>query len=466
MTETYEETEEKASKTPAAIRNEGCLKPHLVFVLIPVLLYSISMTLFMAAQPWAILKIFKGDNGAAGEAAGYLLAIVVGTGTITGPMWGRLSSIWGRKICLVIAIISGTCDVIALGFPISYRGLILVKILSGMTNPFFTTVSACIADVTTPENRTMGYSLLWGIFSMSSIGLPILSGWMVKTNRSDLLFQISGCVMLTSLIIVLFTPETMTREVGDNEPSSTFDSQQKPVQFRWNDVNPLYPFRLLVRKPYVAALCVLAFFIFFTLVAPSELALWCNYRWGWDAFKMGIVSSIIATIGLLQVFINAFIAPRMQQRTVVIICIICSCGASSLYTFMPNPYYMIPASFLIAIAGVVTPVFQSMMSREYTQEYQGDISGVFIALKGLVWALGPLSSGILWKQFASTDSKVVFPSINFTISGGVSVLCFFAALVLFYAVGRKEKLDVEEISPKSINQEPVEKTPLLRPQTN
>ncbi|PRP81357.1 tetracycline resistance protein [Planoprotostelium fungivorum] len=437
------ENENKPTITHATMddRKEGRYRfPRLGYILISIFMFSVSMTMSWGAVPWAMLRLYNDDQGAAGAATGYVFAVMTGAQTFTGPTWGRLSSRFGRKKIMVLSLISAAVDSAIMSFPVSLEVILIVKFICGLLNSYYITIAASVADVTTLEKRALGYSLMWGAFGLTGAGFPMLTGWLVVKKQIDLVFQISACIHLLNMIfILLLSPEFRPEEERISET------------FEWKELIPFYSFRVLKGRFYVISLCILAFLVAYSFVSLESLTLWCKYRWNWDAYQTGIVNSVIAFVGLIQVPLNAYVVPNMQRGLALFICLCLSLSACFLFVLMENPWLMVPAALFVSIAISANPILQATISKEYTQDRQGDISGVFMCLRGLVWAVGPASNGVLWNAFISPDAKpFVFPGINFAVSGVVIAVSLIGWIIICIIVRHPEETKRIEVSHKEI----------------
>jgi len=273
---------------------------------------------------------------------------------------------------------------------------------------------------------------MWAAFSAAGIGFPVLSGYLMNTNYR-ILFQVAAGVQGLNLIYVIFL-------VPEVRPTSLHP-------FTWWEIFPLYPFRILKGNYFVIWILVLSFFVSWASTAFEILSLWCHYMWGWDALQMGIASTIIHVIALLQVPINRFIFPHFKDSYIIPAGILCLLACSLSYVFMRTFYIMIIAASLNTLGHSINPVIQGLASVQYDEKLQGDFGGVFAAVRGLVWCIGPLMNGYLWAAFIRLDEQHRFPAINFSVSAGILFLSFVGSIVLFcfYRVQEKDKIEDDPV---------------------
>ena len=96
---------------------------------------------------------------------------------------GNLSDQYGRRSVLLFSLLGFGIDYLILAFAPSYSWLLIGRIIAGITGASFTTASAYIADISTPENRSKNFGmierLLTGLYHWSFVG------WIVGTIKSE-----------------------------------------------------------------------------------------------------------------------------------------------------------------------------------------------------------------------------------------------------------------------------------------
>jgi DHA1 family tetracycline resistance protein-like MFS transporter len=87
------------------------------------------------------------------------------------PVLGNLSDQYGRRPVILFSLLGFGLDYLLLAWSPSITWLFVARILSGITGASFTTASAYIADISTPEKRAQNFGMD-SLFCLSRLMLP------------------------------------------------------------------------------------------------------------------------------------------------------------------------------------------------------------------------------------------------------------------------------------------------------
>jgi MFS family permease len=134
------------------------------------------------------------------------------------PVWGGLSDRVGRRPVMLVSILSSALSMAALGFSLAYADhiawLFLARSLSGMATANIGTASAYIADITSPEERVKGMSLIGIAFGVGFIVGPgfggLLSSIEVNGRQGPIVCYAAGALSLINFVWALRSlPESL-----------------------------------------------------------------------------------------------------------------------------------------------------------------------------------------------------------------------------------------------------------------
>lgn len=172
-------------------------------VLLAIFVSALDATIVGTAMP-TIVKDLGGISHISWVFTAYMLA-----STVTVPIYGKLSDVYGRKWFFFSGIVIFMLGSILSGLSQDMMQLIIFRILQGvgggaiMSNAF-----AIVGDIFTPRERGKWQGVLGGTFGLASITGPILGGIITDSFSWRWTFYINIPVGLLALLAIgLFIPK-------------------------------------------------------------------------------------------------------------------------------------------------------------------------------------------------------------------------------------------------------------------
>ena len=81
-------------------------------------------------------------------------------------------------------------------------------------------------------------------------------------------------------------------------------------------------------------------------------------------------------------------------------------------------WMVFPVLILFTAGGVAIPAFQSLLSRQVSEEHQGELQGMLVSLTSLTEVIGPIAATNLY-----ATSPVSTPGFVWFVGAGLYVLC-------------------------------------------
>jgi EmrB/QacA subfamily drug resistance transporter len=182
----------------------------LLFVL---LLAALDQTIVSTALP-TIVGDLGGISHLSWVVTAYLLAA-----TITGPLYGKLGDLYGRKKVLQSAIVVFLVGSVLCGLAQSMAQLIAFRALQGLgAGGLMVVTLAVVGDIIPPRERGRYQGYFGAVFGVSTVVGPLLGGFFVDSLSWRWIFYVNlpvGAVALSIIAVAFHTRESHTRHAMD-----------------------------------------------------------------------------------------------------------------------------------------------------------------------------------------------------------------------------------------------------------
>lgn len=201
----------------------GSSKSALGFIFVTLLIDVMGWGLIIPVMADLIAELKLIPVNQASTYGALLLSVFAIMQFLFAPVMGNLSDRFGRRPVLLLALLGFGVDYIILALAPTYGWLFIGRIIAGITGASFTTASAYIADVSTPENRAKNFGLIGAAFGLGFVLGPalgaLLSTWGTRAPfMQQLLFA-----FLTSCLVISCCLNHWTKNIGvpsiGNEPT-------------------------------------------------------------------------------------------------------------------------------------------------------------------------------------------------------------------------------------------------------
>src|SRR5207244_1499702 len=177
------------------------------------LLASLDQTIVSTALP-TIVGDLGGIQHLSWVVTAYLLA-----STVSGPLYGKLGDLYGRKQLLQIAIVIFRVGSALCGIAQNMTELIAFRALQGLGGGgLIVTTIAVVGDVIPPRDRGRYQGFFGAVFGVSTVIGPLLGGFFVDNLSWRWIFYVNlpvGAVALAVIAIVFHAPTQRTRHAID-----------------------------------------------------------------------------------------------------------------------------------------------------------------------------------------------------------------------------------------------------------
>jgi len=354
------------------------------------------------------------------------------------PLIGNLSDQFGRRPVLLFSLAGFCVDYLILAFAPTIGWLFVGRILAGITGASFTTASAYIADISTPERRTQNFGMIGVAFGLGFILGPLIGGYVgyYFGTRAPFYFS-AGLTFLNMIYGYFILPESLSKE--------------HRRKFDWKRANPAGALKSLKRYPPLAGFMICLFCIF--VAGHATQSTWIYFtaeRFGWGpkmiGLSLGLVGLLVAIVqgGLVRV-----INPWLGIKKSIVYGLLIYMVGNILFAFANREWMMFVFMIPYCLGGFANPAMQAAMANQVPANEQGELQGAVTSLQSLSSIAGPLLMTNLFYFFTSkTPGSVYFPGVPFLAASILIVAGLFFI--------RKSFTKLAETNPEYAKKETIE----------
>jgi DHA1 family tetracycline resistance protein-like MFS transporter len=369
-----------------------------------------------------LVKMLGGDDTAVAADWTVLFATVWGVMQfICSPILGLMSDRWGRRPVILTSIFGLGVDFLFMAFAPSLWWLFVGRIFNGMTAASFSTASAYVADVTTPENRAKGFGLMGAAFGVGFTFGPALGGWLWQFDHRAPFLVCAALALLNWLYGFFVLPESLPPE-------------RRQPRFDWKKANPVGSLHLLQKHPGLMGLAGVGFlFQLSHNVLPSVFVLYMGFRYGWSPATIGLTLMASGISGILvQALIVGRVVKAVGERGALLIGLFSGFAGFMVYALAPTGFLYLCGLPLFALTGLIQPGLQGLMTRRVLPNEQGQLQGANSAMMGIASIIGPPLFLLPFAFAIRHDATLHLPGLPVLIAAALML----AATVLGYAKAR------------------------------
>jgi multidrug resistance protein len=323
---------------------------------------------------------------------------------VAAPLWGQLSDRVGRRPVMLVSV--GLTAVMLAGFAAApnLALLFVFRTLHGMMTANISTAQACMADLTTPENRAKGMGLIGAAFGIGFTLGPFLGGELAERSLTLPLWIAAGLSALNFLLALRWLPET--RHAG-SVPSR-------------RSIAPAALWSALTAP--AIGLCIALTFVqvFSFALMESTFTLFAERSYAMRPADIGRLFGLVGIIGVVvQGGLIGRLVKRFGERPLIPIGLTLLCiGILALPTAAPGAPLALVFCLLAVGQGLTTPSLQSLISRSAAASDQGSVLGTAQSISALARATGPALGGVL---FTSGGPAAPFYAAGVLLIGAVAL---------------------------------------------
>ncbi|HOY07619.1 MAG TPA: TCR/Tet family MFS transporter [Saprospiraceae bacterium] len=393
------------------------------FIFVTLLIDVIGFGIIIPVIPKLITHLTGDTLSHASRVGGWLMFAYALMQFICAPILGGLSDRYGRRPILLLSLFGFGVDYIFQAYAPTIAWLFVGRILAGILGSSFTTASAYIADVSTPEKRAQNFGLVGAAFGMGFIIGPAIGGLLGQYGPRAPFLAAAALALLNWLYGLLILPESL-------------DPENRRA-FSWKRANPVGT--LLQLRKYPVIIGMVGSLVLLYIAAQAVQGAWSYYtmeKFQWDERMVGISLSFVGLItAIVQAGLIRIIIPKLgQERGVYVGLGLYSLGFL-LFAFATEGWMMFAFLIPYCLGGIAGPSLQGLISNQVPANVQGELQGGLTSLMSVTSIIGPVLMTGIFSYFTSPGAPIYFPGAAM-LTG--SFLTIISTLLAYRNLHRKK----------------------------
>jgi len=416
------------------------VKPQaaLGFIFVTLLIDIIGFGIIIPVLPKLIQHLIHGNLSDASRYGGWLAFAYAFMQFICAPLLGNLSDKYGRRPVLLASLLGFSIDYTFLAFAPSIGWLFVGRLIAGITGASFTTASAYIADISTPEKRAQNFGLIGAAFGLGFIIGPVLGGILGQYSTKLPFIAAAVLALINALYGFFILPESLS-----------MDHRRK---FEWKRANPVGSLMQLKKYPAISGLVVSLILIY--IAAQAVQSTWTfftmeKFSWNeaWVGYSLGFVGIMSA---LVQGWLIRLTIPKLGQQKSIWIGLLFYSAGLFLFAFATKGWMMFAILVPYCLGGIAGPALQGLISQEVPPNEQGELQGGLTSLMSATTIIGPPLMTSLFAYFTSKSAPVQFAGAPFMMGGVLMLLSTYLVIRSFKNVKTTPVEPLEEVKVESL----------------
>jgi len=401
-------------------------KAAIGFIFITLLIDVIGLGIIIPVVPKLLQQLLGStDISKASQYGGWLTFAYASMQFLFSPILGNLSDKYGRRPVLLFSLFGFGIDYLFLSFAPSIVWLFVGRIIAGITGASFTTASAYIADISTPENRAQNFGMIGAAFGLGFIIGPLVGG-LLGEYGARIPFLVSAGLALANWLYGYFVlPESLDAE------------HRRP--FEWRRANPLGSIKQLKKYPAVGGLIVSLVLIYIAGHAvQSNWSFFNIEKFHWTPKMIGIsLGAVGLLVAIVQGGLIRIINPKIGNEKSVYFGLGLYALGLLLFSFASESWMMFVFLIPYCLGGIAGPALQSIISGHVPSNEQGELQGALTSLISVTSIVGPLLMTNSFAYFTGPHKPFYFPGIAFFIG---AVFMVTSAVLAYRALSQEKRM--------------------------
>jgi DHA1 family tetracycline resistance protein-like MFS transporter len=410
-------------------------KSALLFILVTICLDSIGLGIIIPSFPTLISETAAVPISQASQYFGWVMGAYAFMQFLFSPLIGNLSDRFGRRPILLISVLGMSLDYLVMYFAPDLWWLVIGRAVSGIFGASFTSASAYIADISTPDKRAQNFGMIGAAFGIGFVIGPAIGG-LLSDFGARTPFLVAAFFSMANFIygfIVL--------------------KESLPVEnrraFEWKRSNPFGALQQLKRFKKLKYLFLVSFLtILTTMCVHSTWNFYSMEKFGWTTKEVGISLAVVGVcFGVVQGALTGKIVAKFGQKNAaklgLFLSIFVLMGMGLIYQGWMMYAIILPYAF----TGIVDPAIRSIISGQVQSNEQGELQGIFTSLMSLAEIIGPPLFMWFYYNFKTSvpDSNIGLGT-PFWVAAFIALLAFVLITWTLKGYTKSDEVNEEELN--------------------
>jgi len=343
---------------------------------------------------------------------------------------GYISDSLGRLRAIAIGSVVGIFTYVALIAAPTWEWVLLATTFGAITGSLIgPSFDAFVAEHSDEANRGRIFAVTQTIFGIVGVIGPVLGGWLVDKHDFKFMLLIAGGFYVTATLIRV----GMAREAARNT-----ESQPKKLSFAGLKTNLSSMFALLTAGGVVTWILLTdgirdtSFSLSFDFM-PLFMRDFAHL----NTTEIGLTNSIFGIFMMLFMYPAGVLSDKKGERVGISLGFFLISISIAALVFWPSPNMLtVSAGWALAGTGVglMTPAYQSLISKAVPRRLRGTAFGLFNSSIGLVSLPAPLIGSQLWEH--------VGPRFPFAIT---ALVCLLSVIPVWLKFKIDRPIEDEEV---------------------
>ena len=396
------------------------------FIFITLMIDVTGLGLIIPVMPKLIQELLSGASISDASRYGGLLTFCYAIMQfLFAPVLGGLSDKFGRRPVLLFSLFGFGLDYLFLSFAPTLGWLFVGRAIAGITGASFTTATAYIADISTPENRAQNFGMVGAAFGLGFIIGPVIGGFLGSFGPRIPFMVAAGLSLANWLYGYFVLPESLPMH------------NRRP--FQWRRANPLGSLKQLTRYKGLGGLLI-SFLLIYTAAhaVQSNWSFFTIEQFNWSEKMIGISLGVVGLlVGAVQGGLIRYINPRLGNEKSVYTGLLLYSAGLFCFAFATQSWMMFVFLLPYCLGGITGPALQSIISGSVAPDQQGELQGALTSLISISSIVGPPMMTGLFSYFTGKNAPFHFPGVAFLLGAVLMLISTYFAYRSLHALRSK-----------------------------